>query len=63
MQPIRFKEGLNSPILQSLDPEMADLTKRFSNLSTDMKMNKDEARIKKEGHKGQGSMMNSRKRR
>jgi cell division cycle 14 len=59
----RFKEGLNSPILKSLDPEMTDLTKRFSKLSVSTSMNKEEARIKRDGHKGQGEMLNRQRRR
>jgi hypothetical protein len=52
MQKIRFREGLKSPILNNLDPEMADLTKRFSSLKVDLEMNEDEKKIKREGHKG-----------
>jgi hypothetical protein len=63
MQKIRFKEGLKSPILKSLDPVMADLTKRFSGLSVSTDMNEEEARIQREGHRGQGDMMNRQKRR
>ena len=62
MQQIRFKEGVKSPILNNLDPEMADLTKRFSGLSVDITMNESEARIMEEGHKGQGNMLNNAKR-
>lgn len=57
LQPIRFKEGLKSPILKSLDPEMADLTKRFSELAIDTTLNDAEVKIQKEGHHGQGEAL------
>lgn len=49
--------------MNSLDPEMADLSKRFSMLEVDLEMNEDEQRIEREGHHGQGEMMNRQKRR
>lgn len=52
LQMTRFKEGYKSPILNSLDPEMAELTKRFSEMSMDLNMNEDEERIEREGHQG-----------
>jgi hypothetical protein len=42
MQDQRFKEGLKSPIFNSMDPEMLDLIKRFSQLDVDLEMNEDE---------------------
>jgi cell division cycle 14 len=65
MQDVRFAEGVKSksPILNSLDPEMAELTKRFSALDINLEMNEDEKRIQKEGHHGQGEMLTRQRRR